>query len=329
VLTDADPIDRVIADAESATISGLTVFDAICVATTSGLTHYELSAAGALTPTTLNSRAGYRQKVAGVLPATSGNRIYLVGRTSESTGASATLLEGLIDPQSVQANYDDIGQQFRGVINPSSLDEMELVTVASDGKVILCERGGSRLWVYQTAYVGGDKRQSSWSVWSLDTGIIHAACDEGESILLLVERSGKYLLETWTPEPDSLWPTSAHRMDGRLSLVGGAYAAGVTTFTMPTNVPATGVTNVVKADGTIYAATVTSATQFTVAVNLSGVTVTVGRDFSAWADDPKPLCGPERQPRHLVDDDAGALHRDRQRRDQAPLHRDRGQPGAR
>ncbi|HYC99828.1 MAG TPA: LamG-like jellyroll fold domain-containing protein [Phycisphaerales bacterium] len=286
-VTDGDPIDRVVV--QEGNITSLTTFGSICVATTDGPVQYELSAGKALTISSLNSRAGYRQRVAAVAPVLSGDRLYVAAPTSEGSTVTGTLLEGIIDEQSVAATYDDVGQGVRGLVNPTSLDSAVLVTVASDGKLILCEKGGSRLWVYQTAYIGQEKRQSAWTQWTLGTGVIRAACDEGEAVLLVVERSGKYTLESWRPEPPEQWPTSAQRIDGRVSVASVSHGAGVTTFTMPTNVPATGIDTAVKSDGTVLTATPISATQFTVPGLLHPITVTAGRSYAATARLSRPF----------------------------------------
>lgn len=283
VVTDADPIDRVIA--QEGNITHLKPFGSICVATTDGPVHYELSArGGGLTPATLNSRAGLRRAVSDVAPAMVDQRIYLVAPAlgSGSAASYGTLMEGQIDEQAVAAVYDDVGQHIKGLVNPADLADLTLLPVGSDGKIILAEIGGSRLFVYQTAFVGPEKRQGAWTVWNIG-GTIQCADADEETVYLVVLRSGKYLIETWRPDPRADWPAGSQRLDGRVSVTGGAYALGVTTFTMPTDVPATGIDTVVKADGTSYAATPISATQFTVAANLSGVTVTAGRSFSCWA----------------------------------------------
>lgn len=286
-VTDAAPIDRVVAGADASKITSLTPLGSICVALTDGPSQYELSAADALSIGTLNSRVGITQRVAAVDPVLAGGRIYVVAPTASGTTINGTLLEGEIDEQAVSGFYDDVGQHVRGLINPASIDDLAMGAVTSDGKVILAERGGERLFVYQTAYIGAEKRQSAWSVWDIG-GTIKAVCAVDESILMVVLRSGKYLLEKWKPEPPEQWPTSAQRMDGRVSVASVSQGAGVTTFTMPTDVPATGIDTAVTSSGTILVATPISATQFTVPGSLYPVTVTAGRSHSAYVTLSRP-----------------------------------------
>lgn len=275
---DGDPIDRVIAGADASTITSLTVFGSVCVALTDGKVQYELSAAEALSISTLNSKAGYKQRVGASEPVLAADRLFIVAPASEGSSPTATLLEADINEDVIQTLYENVGQHVPGYIDPDDVDDIILVSIPSAGKVLLCEKGGTRIFAYQTAYVDDERRQKAWSTWDIG-GTIHAACDLGESVMLLVERSGKYMLESWRPEPKEEWPGDAQRMDGRVSVTGGAFSAGVTTFTMPTNVPATGIDTVVKADGTTYTATPISSTQFTVATDLAGITVTAGRSY--------------------------------------------------
>lgn len=286
-VTDAAPIDRVVAGADASKITSLTPFGSICVALTDGPSQYELSAADALSIGTLNSRVGITQRVAAVDPVLAGGRLYVVAPTASGTTINGTLLEGEIDEQAVSGFYDDVGQHVRGLINPASIDDLAMGAVTSDGKVILAERGGERLFVYQTAWIGAEKRQSAWSTWDIG-GTIKAVCAVDESILMVVLRSGKYILEKWKPEPPEQWPTSAQRMDGRLSVASVSHGAGVTTFTMPTDVPATGIDTAIKSDGTILAATPISSTQFTVPGTLHPITVTAGRSHSAYVTLSRP-----------------------------------------
>ena len=289
VITDADPIDRVIS--QEGDIVHLRPFGSICVAITNGPAHYELSArGGGLTPASLNSRAGLRRAITDAAPAMVDQRLYLLA-PSLGSGVDAgfgTLLEGQIDEQAVAAVYDDVGQHVKGLVDPADLDDLVLLPVGTDGKIILAEIGGTRLFVYQTAFIGPEQRQRAWSVWDIG-GTIQCADADDETVYLIVLRSGKYLIETWRPDPPADWPTGSHRLDGRLSIIGGAFGSGVTTFTMPTNVPATGIDTVVKADGTTYTATPINGTQFTVAANLSGVTVTAGRSFECTARLSRPF----------------------------------------
>jgi len=294
-VTDAAPIDRVVASADASSITSLTPFGSVCIATTDGPHQYELSAANALSIGTLNSRVGISQRVSAVDPALSGDRIYIVAPTASGSVVNATMLEGTIDEQAVAGFYDDVGQHVRGLINPTDADNLALATVTSDGKIVLIERGGQRLFVYQTAYIGSEKRQSAWSVWNVG-GTIEAACAVDESILMVVLRSGKYLLEKWKPEPPEQWPASGtsaaasgQRIDGRVSVASVSSGAGVTTFTMPTDVPATGIDTAIKSDGTILTATPISATQFTVPGTLHPITVTAGRSYSAYVTLSRPF----------------------------------------
>ena len=283
VVTDADPIDRVIA--QEGNITHLRPFGSICVATTDGPTHYELSArGGGLTPGTLNSRAGLRRAVSDVDPVMVDQRLYLVAPALGSGVDSTfgTLMEGQVDEQAVSAVYDDVGQHVKGLVNPAELENLVLLPVGSDGKIILAEIGGSRLFVYQTAFVGPEKRQGAWSEWDIG-GTIQCADADDETVYLVVLRSGKYLLETWRPDPPADWPFGSHRLDGRVSVARVSHGSGVTTFTMPTNVPATGIDVAVKVDGTELVATPISATQFTVPGLLHPITVTAGRSYPCWA----------------------------------------------
>lgn len=282
VVTDAAPIDRIVANADASTITGLVPFGSICFAQTDGPTHYELSATGALTIGTINSRAGLSRVLSDTIPVLSGERLYILG-PGDGEGGGLTLLESTLNEQAVQASYDDIGQHYHGKIDTAGTSTFEMVAIPTDGKVLLVQIGTGNIFVYQTAYVGDEKRQSAWAPWTVG-GTIVAACAYDGGLSLVVLRSGKYLLEFWQPQAEEAWPTASARMDGQVTLTGGVFAAGNTTWATPTNVPATGIDRIVTAAGIEYTVTGTGTTVTLAGVNLNGQTVTAGRWFDSYGD---------------------------------------------
>lgn len=282
---DNAPIDRVIASTGGATqITDLTVFGSICFATTNGRQQYEISGRP-LTVSSINARAGINREMVQTSPALSGDRMFAVAYLASSVG-SASLIEVSLDEQAVQAVSEDVGQHVQGLIASINLDA---VSVPTDGKVMLAARGTGTIYVYQTAYVGNEKRQSAWGIFTLSGATILSACASDSGADFLVNRSGKYLIEHWEPEHPDLFPAGAIRLDGRFAISGGTYSGGLTTYTMPTNVPATGIDTVVAGDGTAYPATAISATQFTIASDTSALTVTAGRSYGLSATPSRPF----------------------------------------
>ena len=287
ILTDAAPIDRIVAGTDASAINGLTTFGSICFAKTDGPTHYELSAAGPLAIGTLNSRAGLSRDLSSTLPVLAGERLYLLG-PADGAGGGRTLMESTLNEQAVQASYDDVGQHFHGRIDTAGTASFELVAIPTDGKVLAVQIGSGNIYVYQTAYVGDEKRQSAWAPWAIG-GTIKAACAVDGGLAMIVLRGANYLLEFWEPQSPNAWPTASARMDGLVTLTGGVFAAGNTTWTTPTNVPATGIDRIVTAAGVEHTVTGTGSTVTLAGVNLNGQTVTAGRWFASTVKPSRPF----------------------------------------
>lgn len=282
-VTDAAPIDRVVTASDASSIRDLTVFGSICFATTDGKQHYELSAAGALAIGTLNVRAGVKRPVTDAAPVLSGDLLYMIA-PSDGDGGGQTLLELSLNEQAVQVTADDQGQHVSGFVDPAGTSTFVLIEVPAEGLMMLVQIGSDTIYTYRTAYVGGEKRQAAWSKWTIG-GTIKAACSYDTGASFTVLRSGKYLEETWKPQAASLFPASCARMDGQLSGT-GTFAAGNTTWTLGTDIPATGIDRVVTAAGVEYTASGTGSTVTVTGVDLSGGACLLGRWFDAYADQP-------------------------------------------
>ena len=287
VVTDAAPIDRIVTSADASAIDGLVTFGSICFAKTDGPTHYELSAAGALAIGTLNSRAGLNRILSTTLPVLAGERLYLLG-PGDGAGGGRTLLEAVLNEQAVQASYDDVGQHIHGLIDTAGTATFELVAVPTDGKVLAVQIGSGNVYCYQTAYVGDEKRQSAWAPWDIG-GTIKAACGVDGGVAMVVLRSTSYLLEFWEPQSPTAFPTASARMDGLVTLTGGSWGGANTTWTTPTNVPATGINRIVTAAGVEHTVTGTGSTVTLAGTNLNGQTVTAGRWFAATVELSRPF----------------------------------------
>jgi hypothetical protein len=200
-----------------------------------------------------------------------GDRLYFVVK---ETG-SLNLLEYTADDQLIPGTGELLAQHAQGLITVSD----PIVVASGAGLVAVLDRGSGTGFTFRTAFVGSERRMNAWSTLALTGATVLASWTEGEDLLLLVRRSGQALLERLSvsyEQPGSfLWQP---RMDGRMSLV-GSHSAGTTTWTLPSSVPATGLTHAVNAAGSVVSVTPGSGV-VTASGNFSG-TYQIGRAYSA------------------------------------------------
>ena len=279
VITDSDPIDVGPNSSQVADFRRLIPFRRALLAAGPGQ-QYELSSPDILSPTTASLTQTTSLRLLDVEPSVLGSRVYLFGLNPQGT-----VYEYFYDDANVLSSSADLTVHCAGLL-PTTV--RTLAADPSTNSVLMLPNGtGSTVYVYRSFWLGSRKEQSAWATWTLGASArIADVCVLGEEAVMLVETAGQFTIQRW-PLRERLSPFSP-ALDARVTLTGGSFAGGNTTWTLPGSVSDSTLDRVV-ANGIVYTTTRPSATQIRVSgVDLSAGSHVGGRSFASSVELSRP-----------------------------------------
>ena len=248
---DDDPFDQPIGEDSGGAIRSMLAFDKTLLVTTAGRTQFSIGFTEALAPSRISVVPAPEESVIDVQPARMGERAYYI----KPTGGFVQLVEYELDPNGdrIAGVSQSVGRHVFDLISTTNL----LMATAPDTQsVLLVARGTGTAYLYRTAFINGERRLAAWSVLTFNGADIRAVVSRGTQARLYTLRGSAMVLETFdmggeaTPAGYSYLP----RMDGQVTsaqCVSVLFAAGTTTWTLPTGITSAGLTTIVKANGTV------------------------------------------------------------------------------
>ena len=172
----------------------------------------------------------------GVRPIAAGNNVYFAAQKGDSCG----IWEYYLDPKSGVKDALEITKHVPSYI-PATVSK--LTAAPGEGLIAVLTTGApDTVFIYRFYWQGEDKLQSAWSRWVFDGGKILDA-EFIDTMLFMVVRYGAETMLLTLPceetyaDPGVSWDYHLDRKISNTQFSAVSYADGVTTITLPYNIP--------------------------------------------------------------------------------------------
>ena len=288
-VADADPIGSqlssnqvTIADYLVPFRKGLTIF------TLAGR-QFELNAPETLTQSSaaITPSTAYKS-LAGVRPVVMANQLYFVSEELNGT----QLREYFYSDTSTSNTAENVSKHV-GDYLPVNIKTIDVSL--NHNVVMLLEKDTPNLYVYRTDWNGNERVQSAWDTYSFhaDERVVDFTIIDNEAWNLIEDTdaaSARFFFTKLAVAEDAVESgyTTQIRLDNRIALTGGAYAGGVTTWTITGDLDDAYMDTVILEDGTELTATWVSDTSYTTPGDNSGLDGYLGRKYYMEAELSRP-----------------------------------------
>lgn len=275
-ITDADPISRTLSTDQVAIGDRLIpIREALLVFTKAGRQFEVTTVDSAPTPTSVIVTASTNYPAIAIAPAAMHNYIYF----ATTAGNFASIREYGYQPEGAALSAPSITEHVPQLI-PAAL--RRIVTHPQSSTIVALPSTGTTMYVHRSFWSGPRREQSSWTTYTFDAS--YRFCDLaviGDRCYALVESQSQYVIESWPLlEPA---PPSGHAyapvIDRRMTVTGGSFSAGNTTWTLPSSLSDTTLNRVVSTAGVEYVASCSGTTLTVAGANLSSGSYQAGRSY--------------------------------------------------
>ncbi len=287
-LKDTDPID-VSLSSDQVTITDFMVLfrDSITIFTTAGR-QFDLASRDTFTSSTAAFTASTQYNTLSVRPRPIGGLLYFVGPGDKAGEMYEAYYDETIlatEATQVSAHVPDLlPTTIRSIA--AHANTRQVFVLSEEGSY-----GGKTIYGYRSHWTGLTKQQSAWTTWAevstaklCDIVVVH------DKMFTLVQKGTQFALEYFPLTRPVNDQSIGHSVfgDRKITLSGGTFAAGATTWTLPNSTNDSSLTTVVIGSTGAIVTAANDGTHVVITGNYSAETVIACRPFAATVTFTRP-----------------------------------------